>query len=78
MVFPGVSEAKVQWVVNLILLGLSLPQPVAITPTLSDFKEHSTIDIQKGYLTGRYGSIPFSTNLKDLNWNKYDTAEQAI
>ncbi len=33
---------------------------------LSDFKEHNTKDIQKGYLTGRYGSIPFLSNLKDL------------
>ena len=40
--------------------------------SLSDFKEHNTIDIQKGYLTGRYGSIPFLGNLTDLNWNQYD------
>ncbi len=39
---------------------------------LSEFKEHNTKDIQKGYLTGRYGSIPFLSNLKDLNWNSYD------
>lgn len=38
---------------------------------LSDFKEHHTIDIRKGYLTGRYGAIPFLGNLKDLNWDKY-------
>lgn len=37
--------------------------------SLSDFKEHKTIDIQKGYLNGRYGSIPFLANLKDLNWH---------
>lgn len=37
--------------------------------SLSDFKEHQTIDIQKGYLNGRYGSIPFLGNLKDLDWN---------
>ena len=37
--------------------------------SLSDFKEHSTIDIRKGYLTGRYGSIPFLGNLQDLNWH---------
>ncbi len=36
---------------------------------LSDFKEHKTIDIRKGYLNGRYGSIPFLSNLKDLNWD---------
>ncbi|MCG3670622.1 ATP-binding protein [Aliarcobacter butzleri] len=37
--------------------------------SLSDFKEHNTIDIRKGYLSGRYGSIPFLGNLKDLNWH---------
>jgi len=37
--------------------------------SLSDFKEHSTIDIRKGYLNGRYGSIPFLANLTDLNWH---------
>ncbi len=40
--------------------------------SLSDFKEHKTIDIRKGYLNGRYGSIPFLANLKDLNWHEYD------
>ncbi len=39
--------------------------------TLSEFKEHHTIDIRKGYLNGRYGAIPFLGNLKDLNWEKY-------
>ncbi len=37
---------------------------------LSEFKEHHTIDIRKGYLNGRYGGIPFLGNLKDLNWDK--------
>ena len=41
---------------------------------LSDFKEHHTIDIRKGYLNGRYGGIPFLGNLKDLNWEKYAKA----
>ena len=40
--------------------------------SLNDFKEHKTIDIQKGYLSGRYGSIPFLGNLRDLNWHNYD------
>lgn len=40
--------------------------------SLSDFKEHSTIDIRKGYLQGRYGGIPFISNLQDLNWHKED------
>jgi len=43
--------------------------------SLSDFKEHNTIDIRKGYLNGRYGSIPFLANLQDLNWHNYDTKE---
>lgn len=38
---------------------------------LSEFKEHHTIDIRKGYLNGRYGGIPFLGNLKDLKWEKY-------
>ncbi len=41
--------------------------------SLVDFKEHKTIDIRKGYLNGRYGSIPFLGNLKDLNWHHNDT-----
>lgn len=43
--------------------------------SLNDFKEHKTIDIQKGYLSGRYGSIPFLGNLQDLNWHDNDTKE---
>lgn len=43
--------------------------------SLSDFKEHNSIDIRKGYLTGRYGSIPFLANLKDLNWQEYAIKE---
>jgi hypothetical protein len=39
---------------------------------LSDFKEHNTIDIRKGYLNGRYGAVPFLTDLQDLNWHLYD------
>lgn len=41
--------------------------------SLSDFKEHKTIDIRKGYLNGRYGSIPFLGNLIDLNWHQHDS-----
>lgn len=35
---------------------------------LSDFNIHKTADIEHGYLIGRYGGIPFLSNLKDLNW----------
>jgi hypothetical protein len=38
--------------------------------SLSDFKEHNTIDIRKGYLNGRYGAIPFLGSLDNLNWHK--------
>ncbi len=46
--------------------------------SLSEFKEHKTIDIRKGYLNGRYGSIPFLANLVDLNWHQYDSYQQAV
>lgn len=46
--------------------------------SLVDFKEHKTIDIRKGYLNGRYGSIPFLGNLQNLNWQEYDTTEQTV
>lgn len=42
---------------------------------LSEFKEHHTKNIRKGYLNGRYGGIPFLSNLQDLNWNKYAITE---
>lgn len=35
---------------------------------LSDFKIHRTASIENGYLNGRYGGIPFLSNLKDLKW----------
>ena len=34
----------------------------------SDFNIHKTANIEHGYLNGRYGGIPFLSNLKDLNW----------
>ena len=36
--------------------------------TLSDFNIHKTANIENGYLGGRYGGIPFLSNLEDLNW----------
>lgn len=45
---------------------------------LSDFKTHKTIDIRKGYLNGRYGSIPFLGDLKALNWQDYVTHPTTI
>ncbi|WP_187294750.1 AAA family ATPase [Chitinophaga pinensis] len=43
--------------------------------SLSDYKVHSTINIENGYLNGRYGGIPFLSNLRDLNWNKDEISE---
>lgn len=38
---------------------------------LSDFKIRHDLDIEKGYLKGRFGAIPFLGNLDDLNWHQY-------
>lgn len=46
--------------------------------SLSEFKEHNTIDIRKGYLNGRYGSIPFLANLQDLNWHEHVAHQPAV
>lgn len=49
-------------------------QGATVLYALSEFKEHHTIDIRKGYLNGRYGGIPFLGNLTDLKWEKYAKA----
>ena len=41
--------------------------------SLSDFKPRCDLDIRKGYLKGRFGAIPFTADLENLNWNNYDT-----
>lgn len=38
---------------------------------LSDFKIRYDLDIEKGYLKGRFGAIPFLGNFDDLNWHQY-------
>lgn len=35
---------------------------------LSDFNIHKTANVENGYLNGRYGGIPFLSNLTDLKW----------
>lgn len=35
---------------------------------LRDYNIHKTANIENGYLNGRYGGIPFLSNLKDLHW----------
>jgi AAA15 family ATPase/GTPase len=37
--------------------------------SLSDLKVRPDLDIQKGYLHGRFGAIPFLGNMKDLGWS---------
>lgn len=36
--------------------------------SLSDFNIHRTANIENGYLNGRYGGIPFMSNLEALHW----------
>lgn len=43
---------------------------------LSDFDIRPDLDIRKGYLSGRFGAIPFLGNLKDLNWEKHVKKDQ--
>jgi AAA15 family ATPase/GTPase len=45
---------------------------------LSDFNVRPDLDIRKGYLSGRFGAIPFLANLKDLNWEKYAEKKQGV
>lgn len=35
---------------------------------LSDYNIHKTANIENGYLNGRYGGIPFLSNLSNLRW----------
>jgi AAA15 family ATPase/GTPase len=44
--------------------------------SLSDFKPRYDLDIRKGYLNGRFGAIPFLTDLNNLNWNKKADAQE--
>ena len=37
---------------------------------LSDFKVRPDLVLKKGYLSGRFGAIPFLGNLKELNWEE--------
>lgn len=36
---------------------------------LSEFNVRPDLDIRKGYLSGRFGAIPFLGNIGDLNWD---------
>ncbi len=43
--------------------------------SLSEFKPNYGSDIEKGYLNGRFGAIPFLGNLENLNWHQHAEAE---
>ena len=36
--------------------------------TLDEFKPRADLDLEKGYLNGRFGAIPFLAKLNELNW----------
>jgi AAA15 family ATPase/GTPase len=36
--------------------------------SLSDFKVHHTINIENGYMNGRFGAIPLMAGIEQLNW----------
>lgn len=38
--------------------------------SLSDYNVHHTANIENGYLNGRYGGIPFTSNLNDIHWKE--------
>lgn len=38
--------------------------------TLNEFKPRHDLDIEKGYLNGRFGAIPFLSKLEELNWHE--------
>lgn len=43
--------------------------------SLSEFKPDYGSDIEKGYLNGRFGAIPFLGNLETLNWHPHAEKE---
>ena len=44
--------------------------------SLSDFNISNTATVENDYLNGRYGGIPFLSNLKELNWHTDDIPNQ--
>jgi len=38
--------------------------------SLAEFKPRPDLKIEKGYLNGRFGAIPFIGNLSDLGWTE--------
>lgn len=44
--------------------------------SLSEYKPRYDLNIRKGYLKGRFGAIPFTNELKKLNWDEYEEKER--
>jgi len=42
---------------------------------LSDYKIRYDLDLRKGYLSGRFGAVPHTRALHQLQWNKYAEAK---
>ena len=40
--------------------------------SLAEFKTRPDLKIEKGYLNGRFGAIPFFGNIEDLGWHEHD------
>ena len=36
--------------------------------SLDEFKPRTDLNLEKGYLNGRFGAVPFLAKLDDLNW----------
>jgi len=45
---------------------------------LSEYNVRPDLDIRKGYLSERFGAIPFLADLKNLKWGEYVQEEQGI
>lgn len=50
----------------------------SIMYSLSDYKPRYDLNIQKGYLKGRFGAIPFLADLEKLKWKNYDSQETRL
>lgn len=46
--------------------------------SLAEFKARPDLKIEKGYLNGRFGAIPFFGNTESLGWHKRDAAMEKV
>lgn len=53
------------------------PEGTTTLTPLSDFKDvRYDLDLRKGYLMGRFGAIPFTGDLRQLNWDAHAEAKR--